>query len=233
MRTWLVGAVIACCAGCVVPPGPARPALRGQLPQDPVAPAPAPAQGPEPQDEPAPRWELGASGLYYALRDEQDYFVPVVTADCEHLHLEARYQYEDYETGSAWAGWNFGLGEELRLDATLMGGVVAGQTQGVAPGFRVTLSYGPLDLFSEGEYLISTEDHTENFFYSWSELGVTPVDWLRGGLVAQRTKQFDSEPWVDRGLFLGVAVRDVLLTVYGFNLDDDERFWVFSVAMSF
>ena len=86
---------------------------------------------------------------------------------------------------------------------------------------------------AEGEYLVSIEDHADNFFYSWTELGVTPVEWLRVGAVGQRTRVFDGEPWIDRGLFAGVTIHDVTLTAYAFNFDDDERFWVLSVGTSF
>ena len=44
------------------------------------------------------------------------------------LHLEARYNYEGIGTGSAWVGWNFGFGEKLRLDATLMAGGIFGDS---------------------------------------------------------------------------------------------------------
>ena len=67
---------------------------------------------------------------------------PTVTADHGALHLEGRYNYEAFETGSAWVGWNFGVGEKLRLDATLMAGGVFGDTRGVAPGYHLTRLVG-------------------------------------------------------------------------------------------
>jgi hypothetical protein len=241
MRAPAIAIVSLLAGACAAGPPPAVPvtppsdaALAATPPaaiaQDPAATAPPPEL---PRDEETERWDFAASAYHYALPGESDYFVVTGTADRGALHVEARYQYEDRDTASMWVGWNFGLGDELRLDATLMGGVVAGQTQGVAPGYRFELGYGVLDLSGEGEYLVSIEDHAENFFYSWTELGVTPVGWLRFGAVGQRTKVFDGEPWIDRGLFAGVTIHDFALTVYAFNLDDDERFWVLSVGGSF
>ena len=40
--------------------------------------------------------------------------------------------YEDRETFSAWAGWNFATGTELELSVVPMVGAVLGQTQGWA-----------------------------------------------------------------------------------------------------
>jgi hypothetical protein len=211
--SWLVAAL--CSGGDPQPQEAAQPASR------------------EAAEEEAPRWEFSAAAYYYVLPDEKDLASPVVRADRGPLHLEARYNYEDRDTGSLFAGWNFGLGEELRLDATLMAGVVAGRTEGIAPGYEATLSFGPLDWTSEGEYVIDVEDHEDSFLYSWSELGFTPLEGLRGGFATQRTKAFEMEREVERGLFLGVERGILSFTAYVFNPDDDDAYWVFSLGANF
>ncbi len=60
------------------------------------------------------------------------------------LHLEARYNYEGIDTGSVWVGWNFGFGDELRLDATLMAGGIFGDFNGAAPGYELTIAWKSL-----------------------------------------------------------------------------------------
>ena len=115
---------------------------------------------------------------------------PTIRADRGWLHLEARYNYEALDTGSAWIGYNFSVGEKLNLEFTPMLGAVFGKTTGVAPGYEFTLSWRKLQLYSEGEYVFDTGDSAASFFYKWSELTLAPVDWFRFGLVVQRTKVY-------------------------------------------
>ena len=79
-------------------------------------------------------------------------------------------------------GWNVGVGEKLRLDATLMAGGVFGNTNGVAPGYELTVSWGPLELYSEGEYVFDLEDSEGDFFYNWAQLGYSPWELADGRL---------------------------------------------------
>jgi len=85
--------------------------------------------------------------------DGRNYINPNLTADHGGLHLEARYNYEDLETGSLWVGYNFSAGQNVVLQATPMIGGVLGKTTGVAPGYEVSLSYVKLELSTQGEYV--------------------------------------------------------------------------------
>jgi hypothetical protein len=49
-------------------------------------------------------WSFSASVYTYLVPDDRDYAQPTLTADRGWLHLEARYNYEAPETGSAWIG---------------------------------------------------------------------------------------------------------------------------------
>jgi hypothetical protein len=67
---------------------------------------------------------------------------PIFTADRnERLHLEARYNYENLETGSLWMGYDFSVGHKLVLNATPMLGGVFGRSAGIAPGYEISLTY--------------------------------------------------------------------------------------------
>ena len=73
---------------------------------------------------------------------EEDIFVqPGFTADRDWLHLEARYNYEALDTGSAWVGYDFGGGEAVTWELTPMLGAVFGATDGIAPGYKGTLGW--------------------------------------------------------------------------------------------
>jgi hypothetical protein len=92
-----------------------------------------------------------------------------------------------------------GTGDKLRLDATLMAGGVVGDTRGAAPGYKLTLTYGRFEFYSEGEYVFDTDDSADNFFYNWAQLGYSPLDWLSNGLASQRTRTYQTELHIQRG----------------------------------
>ena len=179
------------------------------------------------------KWSFSASAYTYFVPDDQDYVQPAFKADRGRLHLEARYNYEDRRTGSVWAGYNFSVGDRLTFEFTPMLGAVFGDTNGVAPGFEMTLGWRKLELYSESEYVFVPEDHSQNFAYTWSELTLAPVDWFRFGLVAQRTRAYQTDLDVQRGLLLGFSYKRADFGAYLFNPDRDKPTFVFSVAVNF
>jgi len=191
----------------------------------------APAQSPSPS--PSPTWSFRFAGAGYFLPDDDDYVQPTITADRGALHLESRYNYEERNSLSAFAGWTFGFGQKFRLDITPMFGGVAGERDGVIPGLELSFTAGPVEFYSEGEYVIDVHDTSSRFLYNWSELSLWPVDWLRVGLVTQRTKVFDEPRDVQRGLLGGVAIGRFEGVAYWFNPGSSERYFVTSFAISF
>src|SRR4051812_27673091 len=145
-------------------------------------------------------WAISASVYTYFVPDDHEYVQPTITADRDWLHLEARYNYEDQNTASAWVGYNFAGGEKLAWEITPMLGGVFGDTAGVAPGYKGSMTWRNFELYSEGEYVFDTGDFSDSFFYNWSELTYSPVEWLRLGLAAQRTRAYESDRDIQRGL---------------------------------
>jgi hypothetical protein len=166
------------------------------------APAAAPAGG-------TPSWSFGISGAYYALPDEADFVQPTLRADRGRLHLEARYNYEDRESTSLFAGATFELGSKVKLALTPMLGGVAGRTDGVVPGLEADLAAGPFEAYAEAEYVFDLGDGASSYFYMWSELSVWPTEWLRAGVVTQRTRVYQTDRDIQRGLLVGVSFRRV------------------------
>ena len=60
-------------------------------------------------------WSLDISANTYIVPDSENYLQPTVAADHDWLHVEARVNYEDRDTGSIWLGYNFSFGEEVAL----------------------------------------------------------------------------------------------------------------------
>ena len=184
-------------------------------------------------EQAAADWYFSASAYTYIVPDSGNYVQPTVTVDRRWLHLEARYNYEDRETASVWVGYNFRVGEKLSLDITPMMGGVFGNTAGIAPGLRGSLKWWRLELYGEAEYLFNTRERADSFFYLWSELTVSPVNWLRAGLVAQRTRAYESELDIQRGFLAGLSYKQVEVAGHVFNPDKSKPTYVISIRVEF
>jgi hypothetical protein len=181
-----------------------------------------------------PAWSFSASAYLYFVPDSPEYVQPTVTADLDQLHLEARYNYEDLETASVWMGYNFSGGEKLAWEITPMLGGVFGETTGIAPGYKGSLSWWKLELYSEGEGVFDVGNASDSsFFYNWSELTLAPADWFRFGLVTQRTRVYDTDREVQRGLLAGFSFKRLDVTGYVFNLDESRPTAVLAAALGF
>lgn len=168
-------------------------------------------------DSTAKEWSFSVAAFGYLVPNDQSYGSPTLTADHQWLHLEARYNYENQQTGSLWAGYNFSVGHRVTLEVTPMFGVVFGKTTGVAPGYNLSLGYRKIELISQGEYVVDTGDTSNSFFYSWNELVYSPVDWFHAGLVSQRTRAYQTRLDVQRGFSAGFAYKRADFTTYVFN----------------
>ena len=177
-------------------------------------------------------WSFDASAYTYVVPDTGNYVQPAFSADREWLHLGARYNYEAQKTASLWMGYNISGGDTVAWDLTPMLGGVFGDLDGVAPGYLGSLSWRKLEFYSEGEYVI-TGDASERFFYNWSELALAPVEWFRFGLVTQRTRAYQSDRDIQRGLLVGFSYKLADVTTYVFNPDDERPTIVVAVGVSF
>jgi hypothetical protein len=178
-----------------------------------------------------PEWNFSVeTDLYFT---DPFIFLPIFIADKGNLHLEARYNYEDLKTASAWVGYNFYGGEEFEYFITPMIGAAVGRTDGIAPGLEFTLGYAGFELYSESEYLFDFASSEYNFFYSWTDFTYSPLDWLWFGISGQRTKLYESEVEIDRGLKLGAAYRNFEITGYFYNPFTDDAFFMLALGTAF
>jgi len=178
-------------------------------------------------------WSFSATVNTYFLPDEGNYAQPTVAVDRGWFHVETRYNYEAMETGSVWAGYNFEGGATVAWEITPMFGGVFGSAKGVAAGYAGSLSWWKLNLYSEGEFVFDAVQSSDSFFYNWSELAIVPVEWFRAGLVTQRTRVFDTDRDIQRGLFAGASYKSLEAAIYVFNPDDGAPAVVGAVGVSF
>ena len=177
-------------------------------------------------------WQFGADANLYFIPD--DFFIlPVFRADKNKLHLEARYNYEDRETFSAWVGYNFNGGNKLEYTITPMAGGIVGLSNGIAPGLEITLNIGRFELYSESEYFFDFEEKENYFFYNWTDLTYSATDWLWFGISGQRTRLYQTDLDIQRGLLIGGGLKQWELTTYMYNLGFDDPFFLLTLSVSF
>lgn len=174
-------------------------------------------------------WSGEATLFSYLIPGEGDYAQPTVALDRTALHVEGRFNYEALRTASLWAGYNFEGGSTVTWTLTPMIGGAFGDVGGVAPGYTGSIAWRRFDFYSEGEYLFDLGTPADSFLYNWSELALTPVSWLRAGLVTQRTRVRATDREIQRGPFVSLMVGR--LDVGAYLLDSSERSP--TVALSF
>ena len=182
---------------------------------------------------PARAWSFLASAYTYIVPDDANYVQPTFTADRNRLHVEARYNYEERKTGSLWIGWNLSGGDAVEWELTPIVGAVFGEVDGVAPGYKGSVTWRNINLYSESEYVIDTGNTSDSFLYNWSELTYALTDAVRAGLVVQRTRAYKSDRDVQRGLIVGYTWRRAEFTLCIFNPDEDKPASAFSVGFRF
>lgn len=181
----------------------------------------------------APAWSFNASVWGYIVPQDNDYLSPTVLADHGWLHLEGRYNYEAMNTGSAWFGYNFSFGHKVTVDFTPIAGAVVGGLTGAAPGYELSVEWWKLSFASDGEYVFDFGDRENDFFYNWSQLGITPVEWLELGISIQRTQAYQTERDIQRGFFATLIWHQFNAGAYVFNPDDPTPTVIIALGAEF
>jgi hypothetical protein len=194
---------------------------------------------PEPH-EPAPQssspgaWQYSFTVDGYLFRNGDGYAQPTFTADHKWLHLETRYNYENFRTGSFWVGYNFAWGKSWQFQITPMIGAVFGRTQGIAPGCEAELNWRKLNVSISNEYLFDTTSTAGNFYYVWNQVTYQPLKWFRFGYAGQRNKMFFQRPLDHQeGLLLGVNHKRYQFTTYVLDPGGSDAFVQFEIGATF
>ena len=94
----------------------------------------------ETDKNPGSKWSHDIEGWFYIMKDDF-IFSPVYAADKGWLHLEARYNYENINTFSAWFGYNISGGNKFQYTITPMIGGLFGDIQGISPGLELDFDF--------------------------------------------------------------------------------------------
>jgi hypothetical protein len=181
----------------------------------------------------ASKWSAAINASYYAMRDEPDFGVAVAAINRGPLRFEARHNYEARHATSAFVGWKFTGGEALSYEVTPIAGGLFGAAHAAIAGVEASVAYRSFDAYVEAEYVHDSGDAASHYVYAWSEIGFRPLEWLRIGIVGQRTRIVHTSRDVQRGPFVQIALGKVSVAVYAFNPDASSRYAVLSIAATF
>ncbi len=85
------------------------------------------------------------------------------------------------------------------------------------PAVEASVAWQRFDFYIEAEYVRDQHEQHDSYFYAWSELGFRPVESLRFGLAAQRTRAYGGERDIQRGPFAQLTWRRLTLGGFWFN----------------
>jgi hypothetical protein len=132
-----------------------------------------------------------------------------------------------------WLGYNLTVGKKIVLDATPLIGGVFGETNGIASGLEFTITYKKLQLYSANEYVFDTTTKSGNFFYTWTQLTYSPLEWFNFGYVVQRTRAYQTPLEIQRGLLVCFTYKRVDFTTQVFNIGEADPTTVLSLGYRF
>lgn len=178
-------------------------------------------------------WSFVASAYYYILPEENNLTTLLGYATYRAVHLEARYNYEYENSVSVFGGYRFESGNTFIWGATPMIGGVFGNINGVIPGLELDLTWKKLDFYSGSEYVIDLEGKENNYFYTWSELAISPLENLRAGISASRTRLYQTDFDFQRGIFAEYSFWKLSSGVHYFNPFSSERYFIAVLDIEF
>ena len=175
-------------------------------------------------------WKLKVQTDFYF--SETFFVIPIISVVKDKLHLEARYLNEEVETASVWLGYRISGGNEFEYLFTPMIGGAFGRINGLAAELDFTLNLNDFEFENELEYVFDVEA-AENIFYYSIDLSYSSIDWLWFGISGRRARLYQKGLDLQRGLFIGVAYKNLEFTTYLFDIGFDSTFLMLSLAGGF
>jgi hypothetical protein len=142
---------------------------------------------------------------------------------------EARYNFDELNTFSLYAGKRFSGRGNLSWDATPLIGGLMGQMNGGSVGVHFGMDYRKLFFASQSQYSFSVENNNDRYFYNWSEFGYNATSWFYAGLALQQTNIYKSPGKLEPGCMVGFSISNWTIPFYAFNTGEQQRYFVMGV----
>lgn len=177
--------------------------------------------------------KAGIEQYQYLGRPGENTILPILHFEStKGWYAEARYNYDELQTFSFYAGKSFSGGQNFSWSLTPMLGFAVGNLQAGSTGLNLDLEYQNLFLSAQSQFTVALDKVNTNFFYNWSELGYTVSKNFFAGLTLQFTRQShvsDIEP----GLMAGLEFKNISFPIYVFKPLSPARYFIFGVNYEF
>jgi hypothetical protein len=144
-------------------------------------------------------------------------------------YAEARYNYDNFQTFSLYAGKTFSKENDFSYAFTPMIGGMIGKLKGGSLGLNTEFSFRKFNFSSQSQYSVSAESQNGNFFFTWSELYYQPLHWIYTGVTLQHTRVYRTNALVEPGVLLGFSFNHWSFPIYSFSPFADERYFVVGI----
>lgn len=178
--------------------------------------------------------EFTVEQYHYVGKGQPYIFMPIAHYQASsNWYAEARYNYEDIETFSLYLGKSFSGEKSLAYTLTPIVGAAMGRFRAISAGLNADLEYGKFFFSAQSQYSLATDKGkgSDDFFYSWSEVGFQPVDWFYAGASFQQT-YMANEKLLEPGALIGFSFGRFSIPVYGFDLLNAQRYFIVGLIVS-
>ncbi|HEY9005041.1 hypothetical protein [Ohtaekwangia sp.] len=178
--------------------------------------------------------QTGLEQYYYVQKQKPVEFVPIVSYQTRsNWYAEARYNYEENNTFSLYAGKTFeGTHKKFNYSFTPILGSVFGEFRGASTGVNVAMDLKNLFFSSQAQYTFSPGNPESDFWFSWSELGYEVSPWLYFGLSMQHTHMLQGNAnQLEQGAVVGFSFGKWTVPIYSFSTFSSSRYFVLGINL--
>lgn len=171
---------------------------------------------------------------YHLMGRNRPYsYMPVLHAENNRQWCaEARYNYEDKQTASLFAGKTFTGDHKVSWSLAPMLGVSVGRFKGLSTALNIDLEYNDFYLSAQTQYSRSVTRNNDYFLYSWSEIGYQTCSWLYTGISVQQTQDLASGKLMEPGMLVGLTCKGFSIPVYLFNPFVRDKYFIVGLSYS-
>ena len=189
----------------------------------------------------AAQWKAGIEQYVYTGMPVSEAIVPVChIQSATNWYAELRYNYDEAKSLSLYGGKIFSGGNDLQYTITPMAGFSTGRFTGISFAFNAEMEWKNFFISSQTQYSMTVKKkdsmvvkkNTENFFFSWSELGYNFSNRFFAGLAMQYTRQ-TSENDFEPGFLAGLNFKNLSFPFYVFSPFRPDRYFVLGVNYEF
>lgn len=156
------------------------------------------------------------------------------------VHLETknkwyaglRYNYEADQTLSAFGGKIFETGKKLRGKWTPVCGFSAGNFTGITLAMNAEMEWKQLYFSSQTQQSMATDEISDDFFFTWSEIGYNISRHVFSGLAIQYTIQTSRQNF-EPGIVAGIGLKHFSFPCYVFSPLSRNRYFVLGLVYEY